>query len=173
MLFSHLSSAYLRNSLLVLLGLCAFWTFQPSTPRQPQSELTSEEKVRLALADTLGAENFQLYLTMESRLVVKTVEANEIGDSAVQSEQVKDEEMGPKPSENKGQYSYHVASRNYLVEETKTREVSTENQVTKIRCVVLVKSGVWERTELARPILESLLGFEKERGDQLSFVQQP
>ncbi len=171
--FFHSSSAYLKISLLIVLGACALWTSQPSTPPASQGELSTEERTRLALNDTLGADNFSLHLIVEKRLVVKTVEALDLGNSVVQGEQVKTEEMGPKPLENSGQYSHHVASRNYIVEQCKTREVSTENQITKIRCVILVKPEAWDRLELARPVVESLLGFEKERGDQLSFVRQP
>ena len=174
----HRSTLTVTSALLLLFSALALWCFQstPSTPPTVAAERTLEEKVAQALEDTLGKDSFHLYLDRQTRLVVKTVETTTVGDSKVQSEQIKDEELGPRAERmghDRGPYRHHVASRQYVVGGSETREVFTENQTIKISCVVTVKEHAWERTELARAVLENLLGPDSKRGDKISFVRVP
>lgn len=171
--FSQLSRLCLRNCLLVTLGLFALWLCRPA-PEVAGVELSPEESLaKAALDDVLGAGNFELHLTVERRLCVKTVESKEIGDSAVLNEQVKLEELGANATDEGRRYHQQVTSRNYLVEECDTREVSTENRIAEIRCVVLVSPAAAKQTETARAVLEELLGFNAARGDRLTFLARP
>ena len=171
--FSQLSRVYLRNCLLVALGLSALWLCRPA-PEVAKVELSPEESLaKAALDNVLGAGNYELYLTIERHLYFKTVESKEIGNSAVLNEQIKLEELGANACDDGRRYHQQVTSRNYLVEERDTREVSTENRLAGIRCVVLVSPAVAKQTETARAVLEELLGFNTERGDRLTFLPRP
>ncbi len=174
----HRSNLTVTSALLLLFSALALWCFQstPSTPPTVAAERTLEEKVAQALEDTLGKDSFHLYLDRQTRLVVKTVDTTEVGESKVKEEQIKDEELGPRAErmgQDRGPYRHHVASRQYVVGGSETREVFTENQTIKISCVVTVKEHAWERTEIARAVLENLLGPDSKRGDKISFVRLP
>lgn len=178
MSFFHRSNLTALSSLLLLFSALALWCFQTDSMPSPDitTERSLEEKVAQALEDTLGKDNFHLYLDRQTRLAVKTVETTSVGDSKVQSEQVKDEELGrsaERMGQDKGPYRQHVASRQYVVGGSETREVFTETQVTSLHCVVTVKEQAWKRTDVAQAVLENLLGPDLERGDKLSFVRLP
>lgn len=182
MRFFRQSPAYLIISLLLLSTTWLLWSSQTLTDSKPNAILTSEDRARQALTEILGADNFRLYLTVENKVVVHTVEKKEYGEPVVQAEQSKIEtldrldndkvlksyQQDPK-RDNSKQYHYEVVSRNFLVGETKTYEFSSRTEIAKIRCLVMVKKDAWSKVESARSVLTSLLGVDEQREDKLTF----
>ncbi len=183
MRFFRQQPAYLIVSLCFLAASWSLWTFQSSSKApEPTATLTSEDRARQALTDILGVDNFQLFLTMETRLVASTVEKKEYGRAVAQAEQTKIESLDqapnkkefesyqPDPGKDKDRKYYNeVTSRNYLVGETKSYEVSTRTETSKIRCFVVVKRAPQTKVDIARSALVTLLGVDEARGDTLTF----
>jgi hypothetical protein len=172
--FHRLSPTPLKLSLLLLTALTVAAVFAKADLARPVEQTVSvpaslEQKAGQALEELLGKGTFLLYLTVESEVVVRKSEDLQLGRSVVQSEQLKYEGMVRKGEPN--DYTYGVTSRNYVIEQFKTTDLSTQNQISSIRCVVVVDEDSWGQVQTARAVLESLLGIESERGDELTFVK--
>ena len=172
--FHRLSQTPIKLSVLLLTALTVGAIFAKADLARPVEQTVSvpaslEQKAGQALEELLGKGTFLLYLTVESEVVVRKSEDLQLGRSVVQSEQIKYE--GMKRHGEPGDYTYEVTSRNYVVEQFKTTDLCTQNQIIAIRCVVVVDEESWGQVETARAVLISLLGIETERGDELTFVK--